>query len=286
MATHRFDTPGSLAIRIRTGGGTVTIDATESPETEVTLEPLRDDDVTREAIAAARVELVERAGGHELVVELPKKSGFTLDFGAMQFGRGPKVAIGIRCPHGADIELTSSSADLDASGRLGTFAVKTASGDSVVDEVASLSVTSASGDAQARRVNGRAQVNTASGDVRIDLVQGPVTVNTVSGDITVRDARGPVTLQSVSGDQSIDGICAGEARLNSVSGDVRAGVRPGVKLYIDANSVSGDLTSELGVNESAPTSENDPVVPLRVKTVSGDVMILRSGILDPIEVDA
>ena len=286
MATHRFDTPGSLAIRIRTGSGQVTVDATESQETEVTLEPLRDDELTREAIAAARVELVERASGHELVVELPKKSGFTLDLGNMQFGRGPKVGIAIRCPHGADVELTSSSADLIASGRLGAFGVKTASGDSIVEEVASLSATSASGDVQARRVNGRAQVNSASGDVRIELVQGPVAVNTVSGDITVRDARGAVTLQSVSGDQSIDGICAGEARLNSVSGDVRAGVRPGVKLYIDANSVSGDLTSELGVNESAPASESDPVVPLRVKTVSGDVMILRSGILDPIEADA
>lgn len=286
MATHRFDTPGSLAIRIRTGSGQITIEATDSQETEVTLEPLRDDDLTREAIAGARVELVERAGGHELVVELPKKTGFTLDFGAMQFGRGPKVAIGIRCPRGADVEVTSSSADLNASGSLGAFAIKTASGDTLVDEVASLSATSASGDVQARQVAGRAQVNSASGDVRIERVLGAVAVNTVSGDVTVRDARGSVTIQTVSGDQSVDGICTGEAKLNSVSGDVRAGVRPGVKLWIDANSVSGELSSELGVNESAPASESDAVVPLRVKTVSGDVLILRSGALDPIEAGA
>lgn len=286
MATHRFDTPGSLAIRIRTGSGQITVEATDTQETEVTLEPLRDDELTREAIASARVELVERAGGHELVVELTKKAGFTLDFGGMQFGRGPKVAVGIRCPRGADVEVASSSTDLDTSGLLGAFSVKTASGDTLVDEVESLSATSASGDVQARQVAGRAQVNTASGDVRIERALGPVAVNTVSGDVTVRDARGSVTIQTVSGDQSVDGICTGEAKLNSVSGDVRAGVRPGVKLWIDANSVSGDLHSELGLDESAPAAGSDAVVPLRVKTVSGDVLIQRSNTLAPIEVGA
>ncbi len=286
MATHRFDTPGSLAIRIRTGGGQITVEATETQQTEVTLEPLRDDDVTREAIASARVELVERSGGHELVVELTKKAGFTLDFGGMQFGRGPKVAVVVRCPHGADVELASSSSDLDTSGRLGALSIKTASGDSRIGEVASLSVTSASGDVEARQVAGRAQVNTASGDVRVERALGVVAVNTVSGDVTVSDARGPVTIQTVSGDQSVEGICTGETKLNSVSGDVRAGVRPGVKLWIDANSVSGDLHSELGLDESAPAGESDAVVPLRVKTVSGDVLIQRSNTLAPIEVGA
>lgn len=281
MATHRFDTPGSLSIRVRTGSGLVTVDASGGTETEVTLEPLRDDELTREAIAAARVELVERAGGHELVVELPKKAGFTLDFGNMQFGRGPKVAIGIRCPQGADLELAASSADLQADGALGAVAVKTASGDTSLAEVESLTVASASGDVQARHVGGRAQVNTASGDIRIQRADGSLSVNTVSGDIVVRDARGPVTAQSVSGDQAIDGICAGEAKLNSVSGDVRAGVRPGVKLWIDANSVSGDLRSEFDVEGSASAAEGD-VVPLRVKTVSGDVAIVRSDALERI----
>lgn len=283
MATHRFDTPGSLAIRVRTGSGQVTIDAAaESHETEVTLTALRDDDLTREAIAAARVELVERAGGHELVVELPRKTGFTLDFGNMQFGRGPQVAIGIRCPHGADVEVTASSADLSANGRLGAFAVKTASGDTFVDEAASLTATSASGDIEARQVAGRAQANTASGDVRIERALGAVSVNSVSGDVVIRDARGAVTTQTVSGDHMVDGIGAGEARLNSVSGDVRAGVRPGVKLWIDASSVSGELSSELCVGDSAPAAEGD-VVSLRVKTVSGDVAIVRSAALDAIE---
>lgn len=283
MATHRFDTPGSLSIRVRTGSGQVTIDAADTTETEVTLRALRDDELTREAIAAARVELVERAGGHEVIVELPKKGGFTLDFGNMQFGRGPKVGIEIRCPRGAVLELSASSADLQATGKLGAVAIKTASGDSSLDEVDGLTVASASGDVQARHVAGRAQLNSASGDVRIERIDGPLSVNTVSGDILVRDARGPVASQSVSGDQIVDGICAGEAKLNSVSGDVRAGVRPGVKLWIDANSVSGDLSSELAVGDSAPAAESDPVVPLRVKTISGDIMIVRSATLEPIE---
>ena len=66
-----------------------------------------------------------------------------------------------------------------------------------------------------------------------------------------------------------------------MSGDVRVGVGRGTRVWIDATSVSGDLGSELGLDDREPdTDEPDPgggpVVPLRVKTVSGDVSIVRA----------
>ena len=73
---------------------------------------LRDNDITRQVIEEARVEMSPRGGGHEIVVDLKRKSGLVL-------GRGPKVGVRVRCPEDSDLALRSSSADLEATGRLG-----------------------------------------------------------------------------------------------------------------------------------------------------------------------
>jgi hypothetical protein len=46
---------------------------------------------------------------------------------------------------------------------------------------------------------------------------------------------------------------------------------------VDAASVSGDLGSELGLEGDEATGESEAeVVPLHVKTVSGDVAVVRA----------
>ena len=42
----------------------------------------------------------------------------------------------------------------------------------------------------------------------------------------------------------------GQIKLQSVSGDVRVGIRPGTRLHIDANSTSGDVSSDLDVKDT------------------------------------
>ena len=66
--------------------------------------------------------------------------------------------------------------------------------------------------------------------------------------------------------------------MQTVSGDVRIGIARGTRTWIDAASVSGRLESELGLedHEPEPSEEGAAVVPLRVKTVSGDVAVVRA----------
>ena len=78
-----FETPGHVALRISLSGGEVGVETTDAPRVEVELVALRDNDVTRQAIADARVEMIERGGGHEVVVDLKRRSGFLV-------GRGPE----------------------------------------------------------------------------------------------------------------------------------------------------------------------------------------------------
>ena len=262
-----YDTPGHVSLKLRTAGGVVELESVDSAQTEVELEPLREDEVTLEAIREASVGVRPAGAGHEVYVELPKRRSF--------LGRGPKVAIRVRCPQGADVDCGSSSADLSATGSFGAVAVKTASGDVAVDECGELQVASASGDVDARHVRGRSALNTASGDVRIETAAGPVSANAVSGDVHLGEARDSVAVTTVSGDQTLETVSGGDVRLQSVSGDVLVGVAPGLRVWIDAASISGSMSSDLAMGETEPPAAG-PSVEIRAKTVSGDVRVSRS----------
>ena len=268
-----FETPGKVALKIGLGGGHVSVETDEVKETTVDVEALRDDEVTREAIAAMRIEARDRGGFHEVVVEAPKRSGGWL--GAL--GRGPKIGVRVRCPHDADVRINTSSADIEVEGRVEEAEVNTASGDVSLEHVTvSLKANTASGDISVREIGGPGAIKTASGDVRVHRSHGALTANLVSGDFELGEAFDDISIATVSGDQEIAALRGGEqAKVQSVSGDVRIGVARGLQLWIDGSSVSGSMRSELEL-EDAPGAEDGPVVELRARTVSGDVQIVRA----------
>jgi DUF4097 and DUF4098 domain-containing protein YvlB len=100
----------------------------------------------------------------------------------------------------------------------------------------------------------------------------------VSGDVVIGSVAGELGLSTTSGDVGVKAVVSGEVRVQTVSGDVRLGVARGTRVWIDAASVSGDLASELGLEDQhEPAGADDAgVVPLHVKTVSGDVSIVRA----------
>ena len=267
-----FDTPGPVGLKLVLSSGQAEVSTTETTRTEVELVALRNDDATQKAIEEIEVGIRQRgAGGHEVYVEQPKRSGFRF-----AFLRDPKISVRITCPHGAGLDASSGSLDLEAHGRLGDVSVKTASGDTSLELVdGSCKVNSASGDLFVRAVHGPSSVNTASGDVHLGETYGRVTANLISGDLTIGDAHDSVSAATVSGDQDLESIRSGEVKLNAVSGDIRVAVARGVKLWIDANSVSGDMRSDLEVGD-LPPADDAPLVQLRAKTVSGDVSIVRA----------
>ena len=269
---HEFDTPEPPRIRVRNPAGQIVVEASEGNRTTVELEPLRDDDTTREAIERARVE----AHGNEVIVEVGELRGFGIGGISISFGRTPQVGIRIRCPEGTELDCATASANLKASGRLGDVEAKSASGDVAVEHVTALRVQSASGDVRAARIDGEARIQTVSGDVRVGPVSGAISATLVSGDFQADEGQSDVTVKSVSGDLRVDAVREGEIKLQSVSGDVRLGVRPGTRLQIDATSTSGDISSELDVKDRPSELPSGLEARLQVKTVSGDVDIVRA----------
>jgi DUF4097 and DUF4098 domain-containing protein YvlB len=262
-----FHTPGPVSLSIRVPAGAIEIETAETTETEVELEP-----IDRNAVAVieeATVDLRSRpGGGHELVVEVEDRR-------FLVFSTAPRVRVRIRCPHGADLDVKTVSADVRCEGRLGAASVKAVSGDIALPDVGGdARIKSVSGDVRVRQVEGVVEVQTVSGDVVADSAGGTVSITTVSGDLAVREAGRSVTTKSVSGDHFVGAVRAG-ATCQSVSGDVYVAIPPGTHVYIDANSRSGDVTSELDPSEGGGELQGE-VAELRVKTMSGDIRIARA----------
>lgn len=264
-----FEVTGPVELDIRLASGEIEVDA--SLDGRVEIELVAHDEESQRLVDEARVELLERHGGHGVLVDVPQKRG--LGFG-ISFGRSG-IHCRIRCPHASSLQARTKSADVFVRGTLGGLNVATASGEVEVEDVAGdVSVKSASGDLQARTV-GALSVQTASGDVEVESAQGRVTVNTASGDVTIGSADADVNVNTVSGDQELGAVRAGNVSSQSVSGDVSIAVRRGSKVFLDCSTVSGDTHSELDVQSDAPAGDG-PLVEVRARTVSGDIQIRRA----------
>ncbi|MFO7572295.1 MAG: DUF4097 family beta strand repeat-containing protein [Gaiellaceae bacterium] len=269
-----FDTPGSVSLQIKLPSGRVVVTTADEPRTSVELVSLgrRGQD----ALGEVAVRMDEQGDTHVVTVEqLPR-----LRWGPLQISWDDAVEVRITCPPGTDLDLASGSAELRVEGELGAVTVRTASGDVQVDRArGALGVKTASGDIAIGQALAEATLTTVSGELEIDSFAGPLGARAVSGDVRIRTVRAPLTVSTTSGDIRIDRVEAGEVQAQSISGDARIGVARGTRVWIDAASVSGTLESQLGFEDAPPDGETAPdtaAVPLRVKTVSGDVAIIRA----------
>jgi putative adhesin len=285
MRSWDFDTPGPVHLDLELPFGRIEVDTDDNAtQTHVDLDGSGGD--VQDLIDTATVEARPRGGGNEVRVEVRRRSGFFISF-----GHGPELRLRVTCPSGADLVARTKSADLRGRGTLGSAEVKTASGDLSLDRVTGdVRIKTASGDFSLSEGHGVTHVQTASGDVSLQQTLGDVTVQAVSGDVWIKDARQSVHVNSVSGDQRIDAVVEGSVEAQAVSGDILIGVRRGSRVYVDANTISGETSSELNLTDAPVDEPSDddgadegPMVEVRAKTVSGDVAVVRAAAPTPIQ---
>ena len=263
MRAETYSTPGPVTLTLGVPTGDISLETHDAPETYVEL-----DASDEEALADATIELRERGDRFEVVVEARKK--FRL------LSWGDEYRLQIRAPHGADVDLKASSADVEARGRYGSVELTTASGDARFDDVeGDARINTASGDVRVRRIGGEAAVNTASGDVEVETLEGRGKIRSASGDVAVDAARSALTIQSASGDQEVGSVASGQVTLQSASGDIEVGIAKGASLWIDAKSMSGETTSELEL-EGDPPATGAADIDLRAASMSGDITVKRA----------
>ena len=265
--THRFETPGPVGFTIRARSADVTLETGTTGVSEVEVLALDDNERTLEAVAATRVESAGHGDSQVITVTVPDLR--------KRFGRGPHMRITILCPENADVDIGTSSGDVELRGPLGRVTLKTKSGDSQVERAQRLLCATASGDLDVREVTGDCEANGASGDVEIGTAHGRLSVHLVSGDVDIGSALSGITANVVSGDVHVRSL-RGNAKVQAVSGDVRLGVEAGQRLWLDVSSISGDVSSELDAGDGAVPDQDATVAELKVRTVSGDVSLVRA----------
>jgi len=252
MRSETFSTPGKVALEISIPAGDVDVETVDEGTTAVELEVRGRD--AEELEREAKIELRQRGDRYEVVVSAHRNGGFNLFR-----GRSGEYRVRISVPHGADVEANLASADIEGRGRYGEVRINTASGDVRFEKIeVEARVDSASGDVQIERV-GSAKMNSASGDIQIDETADGADINTASGDVDLRS------------------VAAGEVKVNSASGDVEVGIAKGSRLWVEAQSLSGDTSSELELESGAPIeSDEGPLVELKARTLSGDITVKRA----------
>jgi DUF4097 and DUF4098 domain-containing protein YvlB len=186
------------------------------------------------------------------------------------------VTVRVELPEGADIDVSSRAGDISADGAFGHARLASASGDVAVTSVGGdLHANTASGEIRAGSVRGKAEVSTASGTVGCELLHGPTRLRTASGDITIKAARAHVSaqtaygdvriaelrdgcqLQAASGDLEVERAVSGRAKLQTMNGDVTVGVPRGTAVAVDAQSLTGELSSEIDLDAERPPRESE-----------------------------
>jgi DUF4097 and DUF4098 domain-containing protein YvlB len=269
---HSFDTPGSVSLQVKLPTGRVVVTTADEPTTTVEIVALGRRGL--DAVEEIEVTMDERAGRHVLRIEQKDK----FRWGPIQISWGGDFECRITCPAGTDLDLSGASTDVRVDGELDEVSARTASGDIRLQTVrGSLQVKTASGDVSVGAVGGEASVVTVSGDIGVERIDAGLTARAVSGDVTVGTVGGELGVSTTSGDVDLKAVMSGDVRVQTVSGDVRVGVARGTRVWIDAASVSGRMESELGLEDgSAGDDTGGQAVPLRVKTVSGDVAVVRA----------
>jgi DUF4097 and DUF4098 domain-containing protein YvlB len=262
MRRESFQTPGPLLLNVRIPSGRIELDVVEGDETVVEL------DASPEVEEEARIEVRPRRDGHEVIVVVEER-GFFRRF------RG-EVHVRVTAPPGAELELSTASADVEGRGEFGALKINSASGDIEFDHVrGDAHVNSASGDVSLERVEGGLAVNTASGDVEVGQLRGGGKVRSASGDVSLESAAASLKVQTASGDMQVGSVQEGDISLQTASGDIEVGIKRGSKLWIDARSMSGETSSELDVTDAPPEGEG-PTVEVRATAMSGDIRIKRA----------
>ncbi|MGH2601235.1 MAG: DUF4097 family beta strand repeat-containing protein, partial [Dehalococcoidia bacterium] len=225
------------------------------------------------------------------------------------FNRGARIDYAVTVPRQTRCRLTSASGRVEVARITGPLEVSQKSGRTSARMIeGNARVTSKSGSVDLEQVGGSLVARAQSGKVSVDTVGGDATVQAQSGSVKVAHvagnlvaeshsgrldasdvggnanlaahsgrvslagAKGSVTMQSISGQVIYAGRVGGNVDLSSTSGMVHFDVDPANPFFLDAETVSGSIRSDLPPRRGeGPPPEGAPTVKLR--TVSGAIRI-------------
>ena len=208
---------------------------------------------------------------------------------------GTRVDMQLRVPKHVRVRTLSRSGVTRLSGLAEAVRVGTRSGRVELRDIeGDVVVEGRSGGVELRDLHGHVEVGNRSGKIEIENVDGDVTVKTRSGTTSVQRVRGDVEVRSRSGRlrlEKIEGQVDASNGSGSVeyrgsigqpmnielgSGAVRLAVTRDSAFWMDAETRTGSIRSELPVDYLKEPDENAPTV--RIRAGSGRIRIVAAAL--------
>lgn len=270
MNDYTFHTPEPIELYVEVRSGSVDITAIDTAQTTIEVSGREPERV-----------LVEQSGRTVRIVAERRTRLF----------RDDEVHVVLQMPSGSGLTARVGSVDLATHGEIGDTRIKTGSGEVRLDvQTSATSVVAGSGHVRIDTARGDVRVKSGSGLVTLGTTSGKVAVVTGSGDVVIghtedrtevktgsgsvrlADADGDVKMTAGSGDLVIETAHRGRVSSKSGSGDLTVGIPPGVPVWADIRTGSGQIRSEI---ESAGEPENGQEhIELRGQTGSGDITLI------------
>ena len=207
------------------------------------------------------------------------------------FSRTPRVDYLMAVPRGCAANVSSRSGrvevehirgPLEVTARSGRIAVReieddvrvsSSSGSTQAEAIAgSLVVQSRSGGVRVSGCKGNAQVHAKSGSIQIEEVGGDLDVQTRSGSSVIAEAGGSLRVSAMSGSILYEGPVRGPFDIDVMSGAVRLALDPESVFFLDAESTSGSVRSDLPLRRK-PSAPPEGAPTVRVRARSGSIVL-------------
>ncbi len=177
----------------------------------------------------------------KIIIDLPRytrKKGVLKRFLSGDWDEEINSYLRIKIPNGKNVEIKSSSADIEVSELTVNLDVWASSTDvRMKDTDGEVSLDLSSGDVDIIRHKGDVNVKGNSSDLDFEAIEGDVDIRTSSGDGSLNGVKGSVSAYASSGDYRLYDI-DGDFDIRTSSGDIYA---IGVTGSIRAESSSGDI---------------------------------------------
>jgi hypothetical protein len=292
--TREFETGDKAVLHVEARSGTVTVETHGSPsihvEAIIRIWSDQGDDI---AEAGALVERGMSQDDQRRVIirapSLPQSEGW-----AFWGKRGARVDFVIKTPGRTAVRVLSRSGRVEVlriEGRVhiesgsGRVRVADINGDvELVTRSGSLLVERVRGDVQSearsarieiRGVGGKAAAQTRSGSIELRDVGGDIEARAHTGTITIESPHGGVYARTQTGSIRFSGKVEGDVALSAHTGSVTMNVDPQVPFFLDAESNTGSVRSDLPPRRRGGADGEGGGYKVRLRTHTGSIRIRR-----------
>ena len=187
------------------------------------------------------------------------------------FGRGPRIDYQVSAPQAIKAQVTNRTGLVEIENLTGALEAEVRTGRIRVRRIAAdATISSRSGAIDVEAIEGSLDVRSRTGVVRVRRCSGDVTVQNRTGLIRIEDVGGELKVAARTGAVRYDGAVRGAFDIDVRTGSIRLAVDSSSVFFLDAESVTGAVSSDLSLrrNSQRETGERGPTVRLRTRTGS------------------